>query len=549
MIERAAPASADSALGIDTAYLCDGALGFWQIAANQPNRVAVVEANGNTTFGELRQKVDRLSKALLASGVGVGDAVAVMLPNNREWLCCALAVAQIGAYLVPMNWHLTASELAYLLANSDSRILIAHHRHASAAGQAVQMIERPPRTCIAVGGDIPGFLDFHQLLNEQSDGPPACRLAGGVMFYSSGTTGHPKGVRRPLPGLPPEEALTRTLPRYSAMFGLRAGEGVHLACTPLYHAAPGSRAVQMLHLGHRVVLVEKWDSERVLALIERERVDSVQLVPILFHRLLQLPEAVRHRHDLSSLRVVIHAAAPCPPETKRRMIEWLGPILHEYYACSEGGGTYVSSEDWLRHPGTVGRRYPFSRLSILDDNGNELPAGEPGLIYMNDGFDFEYFKDTEKTRAVKRGNMFTAGDHGYLDGEGWLYLCDRRTDLILSGGVNIYPAEVEAVLMQHPSVADAVVFGLPDPEWGQTVCALVEPGSQTESHALDALQLELLGYCAQHLASFKRPRHLLLAHVPRTDAGKVGRAAVRRALLDGRISPLFGVPPTATATS
>ena len=363
------------------------------------------------------------------------------------------------------------------------------------------------------------------------------------MFYSSGTTGRPKGIRRPLTGLAPEVALARTLPLYSGMFGLRAGNGAHMVCTPLYHAAPGSRAIQMLHLGHRIVLLEKWDSERVLALIESERIDSVQLVPILFHRLLQLPQAIRQRYDLSSLRTVIHAAAPCPPETKRRMIEWLGPVLHEYYACSEGGGTYVGSDDWLRRPGTVGRRYPFSKLAILDEGGAELPAGEPGLIYMNDGFDFEYFNDPQKTRSVKRGDLFTAGDYGYLDEEGWLYLCDRRSDLILSGGVNIYPAEIEAILMQHPSVSDAVVVGLPDPEWGQSVCALVQPREPAPSHALEALRAELMAYCRQHLASFKRPRHLLLAHVPRTDAGKVGRAAVRQALLAGELRPLAGAAP------
>lgn len=543
MPERAV--SALQMFDIDPAYLCDGALGFWQIAEKDPERLAIVDADGRTTFSGLRERVDRLSKALRASGVSVGDSVAVMLPNTREWLTSALAISQIGAYLVPLNWHLTAAELAYLMSNSKSLALIADHRYASAARKAVEQTDVPLRARIAVGGPIQGFMDLPSLLDKQAEGPPDHRLAGSVMFYSSGTTGQPKGVRRPLTGLTPEEALVQTLPRYSGMFGLRAGEGVHLVCTPLYHAAPGSRAVQMLHLGHSVVLLEKWDSEAVLSLIERERVGSVQMVPILFHRLLQLPETVRRGHDLSSLKVVIHAAAPCPPETKRRMIEWLGPILHEYYACSEGGGTYVGSEDWLSRPGTVGRRYPFSKLSILDEDGNELPAGVPGLIYMNDGFDFEYYNDPEKTRDVKHGDMFTAGDYGYLDEDGWLYLCDRRSDLIISGGVNIYPAEIEASLMQHPSVTDAVVFGLADPEWGQIVCALVDPGEQTAVLALDALRTDLINHCAKHLASFKRPRHVLLARVPRTDAGKVGRGAVRRALLDGQLKPLAGVLPAA----
>lgn len=544
MPEISSPANANPMSAVDPVYLCEGALGFWQIAERQPSRIAITESNGGcSTFGELRDRVDRLSHALRGCGAKTGDAVAVLLPNSSDWLASALAISQIGAYLVPLNWHLTAEELAYLLSNSMSRVLIADHRFASTASQAARQAALPEQGRLAVAGDIPGFRDLQSLLDAQPDGPLGDRLAGSIMFYSSGTTGRPKGIRRPLTGLPPEGALARTLPLYSGMFGLRAGNGAHLVCTPLYHAAPGSRAIQMLHLGHRIVLLEKWDSERVLALIESERIDSVQLVPILFHRLLQLPQAIRQRYDLSSLRTVIHAAAPCPPETKRRMIEWLGPALHEYYACSEGGGTYVGSDDWLRRPGTVGRRYPFSKLAILDEGGAELPAGEPGLIYMNDGFDFEYFNDPQKTRSVKRGDLFTAGDYGYLDEEGWLYLCDRRSDLILSGGVNIYPAEIEAVLMQHPAVSDAVVVGLPDPEWGQSVCALVQPREPAPSHALEALRAELMAYCGQHLASFKRPRHLLLAHVPRTDAGKVGRAAVRQALLAGELRPLAGAAP------
>ena len=544
MPEIRSPANANPMPAVDPVYLCEGALGFWQIAERQPSRIAITESNGGcSTFGELRDRVDRLSHALRGCGAKTGDAVAVLLPNSSDWLASALAISQIGAYLVPLNWHLTAEELAYLLSNSMSRVLIADHRFASTASQAARQAALPEQGRLAVAGDIPGFRDLQSLLDAQPDAPLGDRLAGSIMFYSSGTTGRPKGIRRPLTGLPPEGALARTLPLYSGMFGLRAGNGAHMVCTPLYHAAPGSRAIQMLHLGHRLVLLEKWDSERVLALIESERIDSVQLVPILFHRLLQLPQAIRQRYDLSSLRTVIHAAAPCPPETKRRMIEWLGPVLHEYYACSEGGGTYVGSDDWLRRPGTVGRRYPFSKLAILDEDGAELPAGEPGLIYMNDGFDFEYFNDPQKTRSVKRGDLFTAGDYGYLDEEGWLYLCDRRSDLILSGGVNIYPAEIEAVLMQHPSVSDAVVVGLPDPEWGQSVCALVQPREPAPSHALEALRAELMAYCRQHLASFKRPRHLLLAHVPRTDAGKVGRAAVRQALLAGELRPLAGAAP------
>lgn len=542
---NAPPAPAGAATtAVDPTYLCGGALGFWQIAQQQPGRIAVVEPDGgNTTFGELREQVDRLSHLLRACGVVPGDAVAVLLPNTRDWLASALAISQIGGYLVPLNWHLTADELTYLLVNSASRVLVAHQRFGAVAVQAAERAALAESARLAVAGAIPGFRDLQPLLDAQPPGPPVGRLAGSVMFYSSGTTGRPKGIRRPLTGLAPEAALARSLPLYSGMFGLRAGDGRHLVCTPLYHAAPGSRAIQVLHLGHCVVLLEKWDSERVLALIESERIDSVQMVPILFHRLLQLPDDVRHRYDLSTLRTVIHAAAPCPIETKRRMIEWLGPVLHEYYACSEGGGSYVDSADWLRRPGTVGRRYPFSKLVILDEDGQPLPPGEPGLIYMNDGFDFEYFNDPEKTRSVRRGDLFTAGDYGYLDAEGWLYICDRRSDLIVSGGVNIYPAEVEAALMQHPAVSDAVVIGLPDAEWGQSVVALVQPREPAPAPALEALRLELVEHCRQRLASFKRPRHLLLAQVPRTDAGKVNRGAVRQRVQSGQLQLLAGAWP------
>jgi long-chain acyl-CoA synthetase len=514
-------------------FQIDGTFGFWEIAERHPDRTAVIDPDGvATTYGALRNTTDRLSHLLRSLGVAPGDAVALLMANTCDWLAVALATSQIGAYLVPLNWHLTANETAYLLTNSQSRVLLAGQAQAALAVASADAANLPASARMGFGA-MPGFADVHALLAQQPTTPPAERRAGSTMFYSSGTTGRPKGIRKRPPACAPEALLARTLPRYSDMFGLRAGDETHLAVTPLYHAAPGARAVQTLHLGYRVVLTEKWNAREMLTLVERYRVGVVQLVPILFHRLLQLPKEVRGAHDLSSLKVVIHAAAPCPVETKRRIIEWLGPIVHEYYASSEGGGAYVNSADWLRRPGTVGQPYSFSKIRILDEDGTPQPPNTPGLVYMDDGFDFEYFNDPERTRAARRDGYFTAGDYGYLDEEGWLFICDRRSDLIISGGVNIYPAEIEAVLMAQPGVHDAVVIGLPDAEWGQSVHAIVEPADPAFDEA--ALRQALAHACAAALASFKRPRQLSFARLPRTDAGKLSRGALKLAFQKGEL--------------
>ena len=314
----------------------------------------------------------------------------------------------------------------------------------------------------------------------------------------------------------------------------------HLLVTPLYHAAPNTRALQMLHLGHRVVLMDKWAPEAMLSAIAQHQIGSVQMVPIMFHRLLQLPPEVRRGYRLSSLHTAIHAAAPCPVPTKQRMIDWWRPILHEYCAATEGGGTVVDAVQWQQRPGTVGRPYSFASVRILDEQGQPLPAGEVGSIYMKDSFDFEYLDDPVKTAAARRDGYFTAGDQGHLDADGYLFISDRRTDLILSGGVNIYPAEVEAVLMQHPTVADAVVFGLPDEEWGQRVQAVVQPVAPMVGDApLDeaALRATLLAWCKGQLAGFKLPRDIAFAELPRNDAGKMARATVRAAFVAGSLGP------------
>lgn len=510
--------------GLPDRFLVDGACGFWQIATQQPGRPAVVTADGRTlTYGGLRERCDCISWVLRKRGLQPGDALAVMLNNEPDWLAVAMASFQLGTYLVPLNWHLVPAELAWLLSNSHAVAFIASAGHAQAASAAADAAGLPLDARLGFG--IEGFVDLEALISQQANAPLSGRRAGGVMFYSSGTTGKPKGVRRPLFDGSPEDQLARTLPPFSDVFELRAGNFTHLVATPLYHAAPGSRALQLLHMGHRLVLMDKWLPEEMLALIEQHRVNSLQLVPIMFHRLLALPETRRRNYRLDSLNCVIHAAAPCPVKTKRQMIDWWGPIIHEYYAASEGGGTHVTAADWLVRPGTVGRAYPHSEVRILDEMGRNLPAGEVGLIYMRDGNKFEYFEDPVKTALAKRDGFFTAGDYGALDDEGWLFICDRRSDLIISGGVNIYPAEIEAVLMEHAGVADAAVFGVPDDEWGQRVQAVVEPAAGAV--ATDILHAELLSLCSQRLAGFKRPRSFAFATLPRNDAGKLARSSVR----------------------
>jgi long-chain acyl-CoA synthetase len=353
------------------------------------------------------------------------------------------------------------------------------------------------------------------------------------MLYTSGTTGRPKGVRRPLADVDPDTAAALAS-MLSGLFEIAPGDGVHLAAGPLYHAAPLAFGTGALHLGQTVALMDKWTPERTLQLIDRRRVTTTHMVPTMFHRLLALPDEVKARYDTSSLRNVIHAAAPCPVDVKRRMIEWWGPVIYEYYAATEGGGTYVNSQEWLEKPGTVGRPFPGATIKIFDDEGNELPPNEPGTVYMGSPLgQFEYHGDPEKTRASRRDGMFTVGDIGYLDDDGWLFLCDRKADMIISGGVNIYPAEVEAVLLSHPDVGDAAVLGVPDEDWGEAVKAVVQPA---EGAAVGPqLEQDLLTYCRSKLAAYKCPRSVdFRSELPRYPTGKLYKRLLRDEYWQGR---------------
>ncbi|GAA2710559.1 MULTISPECIES: acyl-CoA synthetase [Streptomyces] len=506
--------------------------GFWAEATAHPGRVALVTPDGHGwTAGRLHAEANRLTHALREAGMRTGDALAVVLPNGPEFFTAHLAATQAGFYLVPVNHHLLADEIAWIVADSGAKVLIAHERWAGAAAAAADGAGLPQDARYAVG-EIPGFRPYADLLRGRPGTPPEGRTLGWVMNYTSGTTGRPRGVRRPLPGIPPEEAH---LGGFLGIFGIRPHDGnVHLVCSPLYHTAVLQFAAASLHLGHRLVVMDKWTPQEMLRLIETYRCTHTHMVPTQFRRLLALPDDVRGAYDVTSMRHAVHGAAPCPEHVKRAMIAWWGECVEEYYAASEGGGAYATAAEWLRRPGTVGRAWPISELAVLDDEGKPLPPGEVGTVYlrMNTG-GFAYHKDAEKTARNRVGDFFTVGDLGHLDEDGYLFLHDRKIDLIISGGVNIYPAEVESVLLAHPAVSDAAVFGVPHDDWGEEVKAVVEPA---EGHAAgEELAAELLAHCAARLAGYKRPRSVdFAARLPRDPNGKLYKRRLREPYWHGR---------------
>ena len=510
-------------------------LGFWALAQEDPDHVAVVAPDGTeVTAARLLGRANQVVHALRALGLETGDVVATVVPNGVEMLELYVAALQAGWYLVPINHHLVAPEIAYILADAEASVLVGHERFAAACTEAAETAGVPSAGRLAVG-DIAGFAPYAGLRDAQPTSLPEGRTIGDVMNYTSGTTGHPKGVHRKLSGLTPEEAALGLCGLLFLFSIMPRDDNVHLVGSPLYHTAVMRFAGGSLHLGHTLVVMDKWDPGEMLALIERHRVTTSHMVPTQFNRLLALPEEVRHRDDLSSLRHMIHAAAPCPIEVKRRMIDWWGPVIDEYYAASEGGGTLVNTADWLTHPGTVGRPWPISEIAIFDDEGRRLETpGEVGTVYMAmQTGSFEYHKDRAKTTANRIGDFFTVGDIGYLDDEGYLYLRDRKTDLIISGGANIYPAEVEAVLFEHPAVADVAVFGVPDEDWGEQVKAVVEPGDGFVPGP--ELSADIMAFCAGRLAGYKTPKTVdFVDEMPRDPNGKLYKRRLRDPFWEGR---------------
>ncbi|RZQ63113.1 acyl-CoA synthetase [Amycolatopsis suaedae] len=502
-------------------------IGLWNIAAERPELLALVDPDGTeVTYGELTAKANRYARGLRALGLNTGDSVVVLQPNGVELVAAYFAAIQTGLYVVVVNWHLVAPEVAYILADSEAKAFLAHERFADVAVAAADEAGIGAHTRFAVG-DVPGFRRIEELGAGEGEGRPGPRTAGSPMLYTSGTTGRPKGVRRPLTGADPD-AVTPQTTWFFGIFGLEPFDGhVHLCGSPLYHTAVLNFVAISLQLGHPAVLMDRWDAEEMLRLIERYRVTHSHVVPTQFRRLLALPDDVRAGYDTSSLRAMIHGAAPCPPEVKRRMLEWWGPVVTEYYAATEGGGTAISGEEWLRKPGSVGRPWPGSTVKVLDDDGEELPPGEVGTVYLRMGTStFEYHRDKAKTEKARVGDLFTLGDVGHIDSDGYLFLHDRKSDMIISGGVNIYPAEIENELVLHPKVLDVAVFGVPHEDWGEQVKAVVQPAAGVEPSG--ELARELLDYAATRLAKFKLPRSVDFAdELPRDPNGKLYKRKLR----------------------
>jgi long-chain acyl-CoA synthetase len=456
-----------------------------------------------------------------------------MLTNEPAMLELYLAATQAGLYITPLNSHLAVPEVAYIVSDCDAKAVFASARTADACAQALDSIDFPRAARFATATHA-AFRPYDALKAEQPDTTPADRSAGASMTYTSGTTGRPKGVRRPLAPVDPE-AVAEPNAMFLRLFGITPmDEGVHLVVSPLYHTAVLNFCTNHLHFGHTIVLMDKWTPEGTLERIARYRVTTTHMVPTQFRRLLALPDGVRASADLSALRHVIHSAAPCPVDVKRRMLEWWGNVIYEYYAASEGGGTLAGPQEWLAHPGTVGKAWPISKIRVAKDDGAECAPREVGTVYMSMGaHKFEYHKDHAKTASTWRGDFFTVGDAGYLDEDGYLYLCDRKHDMIISGGVNIYPAEIESVMVVHPKVRDVAVFGVPDEDWGEQVKAVVElaQGEERGPQVVD----ELMAFCKERLATFKCPRSIdFVDELPRDPNGKLYKRKLRDPYWAGR---------------
>lgn len=510
--------------------------GFWAMAADQPDHIAVVEPDGTEiTAGEMLARCNRLVHGLRTLGLETGDAVATVLPNCADFYTVYLACLQAGWYLVPINNHLVGPEIAYIIDNCEAKAFIADEHYAEVSAAAAREAGIDAHRCFATG-EIPGFRPYADIAEGHSDALPPDRTAGTVMNYTSGTTGRPKGIRRKLPGMTPEEAGLG-FGGILMLFGIQPrDDNVHLVGSPLYHTAVIVFSGAALNFGHTVVIMDKWTAGGMLERIEKYRVTHSHMVPTQFRRMLALPEETRLSFDLSSMRHMIHAAAPCPIDVKRQMIEWWGPVVDEYYAASEGGGTLVNSEEWLNKPGTVGKKWPISEVAILDEDGNELGVGEVGTVYMMTGTaEFEYHKDPEKTKANRHDRYFTVGDLGYLDEDGYLFLCDRKIDMIIWGGTNIYPAEIEGELVSYPKVIDAAVFGIPDDEWGEQIKAVVEPIDDVSPAPGPELEAELLEYLSTRLARFKVPKSIeFVAELPRDPNGKLLKRKLRDPYWEGK---------------
>ncbi|BBX45601.1 acyl-CoA synthetase [Mycobacterium cookii] len=501
-------------------------------AINAGQTPALIMSDGDvTSFGELYTRSQRVAAALHEAGLRRGDGVALVLPNRPEFFEITWGAQLSGLYYTAVNTHFTPDEVAYVIDDSDAKAVFVD---ASMAGLAAHLrgANAGVHVHIAVGGNLPGWRSFDAAVAAAGQAPELSD--GSEMLYSSGTTGRPKAVRRALPadgnGSWAQSVLELALIH---KYGMDSGS-VYLSPAPMYHAAGVNYTMAVNRVGAAAIIMPKFDAEAVLRLIETYRVTHAQFVPTMFVRMLKLPEAVRRRYDVSSLECVIHAAAPCPVDVKQQMMDWFGPIIHEYYGGTEGfAGTTIGPREWLAHPGSVG--IPMSPVHVVGEDGEEVPVGQTGELFFEGGPKFEYFKDPDKTASVSNHRGWRSlGDMGYVDEDGYLYLTDRSTFMIVSGGVNIYPQEAENLLTMHPKLVDAAVFGVPNDEFGEEVKAVVEPvdGIATGPD----LEAELIEYCRTHLAGYKCPRTIEFDTLPRDPNGKLYKRRIRERYWQGRAS-------------
>ncbi|MYM86761.1 AMP-binding protein [Rugamonas sp. FT82W] len=495
-------------------------------ASADPSRPAFVMAKSGEvlSYAMLEERSRRVAGYLQHMGLKRGDHIAMLMVNGLDCPVVALAAQRSGLYYTPLNYRLTQGEIEFILRDCGATALVVS-REVLDCAQIVAR-ESPQLTVLLTTGDgSDAFVSLSSVYaNGYYDETVLDECEGDMMLYSSGTTGRPKGVVRTA-SFAPWGTPTRSERMLLTMYRMDRGT-VLLSPAPLYHAAPLGWAMAAIRSGATVVVMAKFDAVEALAAIEQYHVTHTLMVPTMFVRMLALPQAQRNLYDLASLRYVVHASAPCSVHVKRQMIEWLGPVIHEFYAGSEGNGCcVVSTEEWLAHPGTVGRAL-VGALHILDDDENEVPHGEVGMIYFSGLPPIEYHNDPEKSRSVlSKQGYTTLGDYGWVDQEGYLFIADRRTDLIISGGVNVYPRETEEVLAMHAAVFEVAVIGVPNPEFGQDVMAVVQ--LRPELHPSDQLRQDLIGFCRDNLAHYKCPKHLMFDELPRTETGKLLRRVLK----------------------
>lgn len=498
-----------------------------EIAARDPERIALIQAEtgAQLTFGEFEASANRVAHLFRELGLVRKDRVAFFMENCFEMVEAQGGAERTGLYYTLVSSHLTAGEAAYIVNDCEARVVVTTRRMADVARELPDLCPAVEHWVMVDAADCPGFEDYAGLLAEQPASPVPDEQLGMPLSYSSGTTGRPKGVLRPMGDLKPSDPLP-IMTVAPTVYHMREGM-VFLMPAPLYHSGPHSQVTCSLRLGGTTVLMRRFDAEGFLQLVERYWATHTAVVPTMFNRLLGLPDEVRERYDTSSLEAVLHGAAPCSPAVKYRMIEWLGPILIEYYGTTESNGSATcTSAEWLAHPGTVGRPV-FGEVAILDDGGNEVPTGSIGEIWFRGVTDFQYLHDEEKTLGVQRnGGLSTCGDIGYVDAEGYLYLTDRVAFMIISGGVNVYPQETENVLVEHPAVRDVAVIGVPDDDLGEVAMAVVELTSAVSASA--ELAEELITFSRQRLSRPKCPRFVeFVGELPRLASGKVQKGALR----------------------